>query len=112
MKEGNMQQRILAIHRFKKGESLESICTSLTKLKGRPYRWIKNGTHCDESWSENRSRRLHIDSTYILTEFSEIVKCSAGFVIETSVHFVVEQPSPLESLSCKHFYNTMSVLFF
>jgi transposase InsO family protein len=74
MKEENKQQRVLAVQRFKSGESSESICASLSKSKAWLYKWAKRYTENDESWSESRSRRPLSASTYTPAEVVEIVK--------------------------------------
>ena len=51
------QHRILAVQRFKNGESPESICTSLGKSKVWLYKWTKRYSGEETSWCEDRSRR-------------------------------------------------------
>jgi len=74
MKEENTQQRILAVLRFKNGESLESICASLNKSKAWLYKWNKRYADNDASWSKSRSRRPLSSPGYIPAEVVEIVK--------------------------------------
>lgn len=74
MKEEDKEQRILAVQRFKSGETPESICTSLNKSKAWLYKWNKRYTDNDESWSESRSRRPIGFATYTPVEVVEIVK--------------------------------------
>ncbi|MBW2648879.1 MAG: helix-turn-helix domain-containing protein, partial [Deltaproteobacteria bacterium] len=57
MKDRNKQLRILAVQRFKNGESPGSICTSLGKSKVWLYKWIKRYSEEDPSWYEDRTRR-------------------------------------------------------
>jgi putative transposase len=74
MEEENKQQRILAVQRFKNGESPESICTSLGKSKAWLYKWIGRYLENDDSWNESRSRRPLAISNYTSAEIEEIVK--------------------------------------
>jgi putative transposase len=74
MEEECKQKRIVAVQRFKSGESPESIYTSLGKSKAWLYKWV--GRHCahDDSWSESRSRRPRTVATHTSAEIEEIVK--------------------------------------
>jgi putative transposase len=74
MEEENKQQRIFAVQRFKRGESSESICTSLGKSRSWLYKWISRHLENDESWSDSHSRRPLRVSMYTPTEIEEIVK--------------------------------------
>jgi putative transposase len=68
------QQRMLAVQRFKDGESPESICTSLSKSKVWLYKWIKRYLKSDDMWNESRSRRPLTSPAHTPTEIEEIVK--------------------------------------
>ena len=68
------QYRILAVQRFKKGESPGSICTSLGKSKVWLYKWIKRHSEEEASWYEARSRRPHSTPMHTPAEIEEIVK--------------------------------------
>ncbi len=73
MEEENKQHRILAVQRFKNGESPESICTSLGKSKFWLYKLVKR--HNEEvSWSDDRSRRPLSTPNQASVEIEEIVK--------------------------------------
>ena len=74
MEKENKQQRIFAIQRFKKGESPESICTSLGKSRSWLYKWIGRHLENDDSWSDSRSRRPLSFAMYTPAEVEEIVK--------------------------------------
>lgn len=74
MEAKNKRQRILAIERFKSGETPESICTSLGKSKSWMYKWIRRYLDNGDSWNESRSRRPHTISNYTPAEIQEIVK--------------------------------------
>jgi transposase InsO family protein len=74
MEEENKKQRILAVERFKKGESPESICISLGKSKAWLYKWIGRYLENDDSWNESRSRRPLTISNYTPAEIEEIIK--------------------------------------
>jgi putative transposase len=68
------QHRILAIQRFKNGESSASICTSLGKSKVWLYKWIKRHSEEEASWYEDRSRRPRSTPMHTRAEIEEIVK--------------------------------------
>jgi len=74
MEKENNQQRILAVERFKNGESPESICTSLGKSKAWLYKWLGRYLESDDSWHESRSRRPLTIAIYTSPEIEEIVK--------------------------------------
>ena len=74
MEDENKQHRVLAVQRFKAGESPESICTSLGKSKVWLYRWIKRCSENDNSWSESRSRRPLTNPAHTPNEIEEIVR--------------------------------------
>ncbi len=74
MEEENKRKRILAVQRFKRGESPESICTSLRKSRSWLYKWIGRHLESDDSWSDSRSRRPLSVSMCTPTEVEEIVK--------------------------------------
>lgn len=67
------QLRILAVQRFKAGESPESICISLGKSKFWLYKWVKRCNE-DPSWCEDRSCRPFAKPTRTPSEIEEIVK--------------------------------------
>jgi len=68
------QHRILAVQRFKNGESPESICTSLGKSRVWLYKWIKRYSGEEPSWCEDRSRRPFSMPLHMPSEVEEIVK--------------------------------------
>jgi len=68
------QHRILAVQRFKNGESPESICTSLGKSKVWLYKRINRYSGEETSWCEDRSRRPLSTPLHTPAEVEEIVK--------------------------------------
>jgi len=74
MGEDNKQHRILAVQRFKNGESPESICTSLGKSKFWLYKWVKRHNEEEASWCDDRSRRPLSTPNRTPAEIEEIVK--------------------------------------
>ena len=74
MEDGTRQHRILAVERFKNGESPESICTSLGKSKFWLYKWVKRYNENEASWCEDRSRRPLVIPNHTQSEIIEIVK--------------------------------------
>ena len=74
MEEGIKQLRVLAVQRFKAGESPESICISLGKSSFWLYKWVKRFDEGDPNWFEDRSRRPLVSSNRTPSEIEEIVK--------------------------------------
>jgi putative transposase len=74
MEDETKQQRILAVQRFKNGESPESICISLGKSKVWLYKWTKRHSKEDTAWCEDRSRRPLSTPMHTPVEIEEIVK--------------------------------------
>lgn len=68
------QHRVLAVQRFRNGESPESICTSLGKSKFWLYKWVKRYSEDEASWCDGRSRRPLSTPNHTSTEIEEIVK--------------------------------------
>lgn len=68
------QCRILAVQRFKAGESPESICVSLGKSRRWLYKWVKRYNNNDPSWFEEHSRRPHSTPHRTPAEIEQIVK--------------------------------------
>lgn len=74
MEDGIKQLRILAVQRFKNGESPGSICMSLGKSKVWLYKWIKRYSEEDPSWYEDCTRRPLSTPMHTPAEIEEIVK--------------------------------------
>jgi putative transposase len=74
MENENKQHRILAVQRFKTGESPESICASLGKSKFWLYKWVRRYNEDDTSWCEDRSCRPRATPNHTPSEIEEIVK--------------------------------------
>ncbi len=74
MEEEIKQHRVLAVMRFKNGESPESICTSLGKSKSWLYKWIGRHLADNNAWSEAQSRRPLSTPTHTPAEVVEIIK--------------------------------------
>jgi len=74
MEEKIKQLRVLAVKRFKAGESAESICTSLGKSRFWLYKWVKRFEEGGSSWFEDHSRRPLVTNNRTPFEIEEIVK--------------------------------------
>ena len=74
MKDVLRQQRIWAVNRFLRGESSETICSSLGKSKSWLYKWVGRYNENDSDWSKNKSRQPHHFSNRTPDEIEEIVK--------------------------------------
>ena len=74
MEEEMKRLRVLAVQRFKAGESPESICISLGKSRFWLYKWVKRFNEGDPLWVEDRSRRPLVSSNRTPSEIEEIVK--------------------------------------
>jgi len=57
MKKKILQQRVVAVQRYRAGESPQSICTSLGKTKPWLYKWVSRYTPGDPAWYNDQSRR-------------------------------------------------------
>jgi putative transposase len=68
------QLRVLAVQRFKAGESPESICISLGKSRFWLYKWVKRFDEGDPCWFEEHSRCPLVSSNRTPPEIEEIVK--------------------------------------
>ena len=66
--------RVLAVQRFKDGESPESICTSLGKSKFWLYKWVNRYIEGDSTWYEDRSCRPLVTPNRTSAEVEEIIK--------------------------------------
>jgi putative transposase len=66
--------RVLAVERFKAGESPNAICISLGKTKYWLYKWVKRYDENDTSWCEDRSRRPQVTPRRTSSGIEEIVK--------------------------------------
>jgi transposase InsO family protein len=66
--------RILAVKRFKNGESPETICASLGKSRTWLYKWVKRYREHDDSWNQSQSRCPHSIHRRTPSEIEEIVK--------------------------------------
>ena len=66
--------RILAVERYKSGESPETICASLGKSRTWLYKWIRRYREHDESWNRSQSRCPHSIHRRTPSEIEEIVK--------------------------------------
>ena len=67
-------RRVLAVERFKAGESPDAICTSLGKSKFWLYKWVKRYNEGEASWYEDRSHRPLSIPNRTPSEIEEIVK--------------------------------------
>jgi transposase InsO family protein len=66
--------RILAVERFKNGESPETICASLGKSRTWLYKWVRRYREDDDSWNQSQSRCPHSIHRRTASEIEEIVK--------------------------------------
>jgi len=66
--------RILAVQRFKAGESPEAICVSLGKSKFWLYKWVKRYNKDNPLWFVDHSRRPHSTPHRTPNEIEQIVK--------------------------------------
>ena len=66
--------RVLAVQRFRTGESPEAICASLGKSKFWLYKWVKRHSEDDPFWFEDRSRKPLSTPCRTPAEIEEIVK--------------------------------------
>ena len=57
MKKKILQQRVVAVQRYRAGESPHSICASLGKTKPWLYKWVSRYTPGNPAWCDDQSRR-------------------------------------------------------
>jgi transposase InsO family protein len=72
------QLRILAVLRFRKGESASSICASLGKSRHWLYKWNQRFDPDNPAWAEDASRRPHVVANRTSSRIEEIVKDLRG----------------------------------
>jgi putative transposase len=74
MKKKILQQRILAVQRYRGGESPQSICASLGKTKPWLYKWVSRYTPRDPAWCDDQSRRPRSSPFRTPAEIERIVE--------------------------------------
>lgn len=74
MGDENKKCRVLAVQRFKAGESPESICASIGKSKFWLYKWVKRYSDDNPLWFEDRSRKPLTTPHRTPFEIEEVVK--------------------------------------
>lgn len=55
--DGSEVERVLAIERYRKGESVEAICVSLKRSRSWFYKWLDRADQAGAEWYEEQSRR-------------------------------------------------------
>jgi len=56
---GHEVERLLAVERHRKGESVEAICSSMKKSRSWFYKWLNRANEVGQGWYEERSRGRH-----------------------------------------------------
>jgi putative transposase len=74
MKKKILQQRVVAVQRYRAGESPQSICTSLGKTKPWLYKWVSRYTPGDPAWCNDQSRRPRSSPFRTPAEIERIVE--------------------------------------
>jgi putative transposase len=74
MKKKILQQRIVAVQRYRGGESPQSICASLGKTKPWLYKWVSRYTPGDPAWCNDQSRRPRSSPFRTPAEIERIVE--------------------------------------
>ncbi len=74
MKKTLLKQRVSAVQRYLKGESPQSICSSLRKTKPWLYKWIARYIPDNPTWFEDQSRRPLCSPSRTPTEIEKIVE--------------------------------------
>ena len=57
--DGSAVERLLAVERRRKGESVESICASLKRSRSWFYKWLGRADEGQPGWFEEQSRQRH-----------------------------------------------------
>jgi putative transposase len=74
MKDDIRQNRILAVQRFRNGETPEAICVSLGCSRAWLYKWVDRYSDDDPTWCDDQSRRPLVVTSRTPQEVEEIVK--------------------------------------
>jgi len=74
MKKKILQQRVVAVQRYRAGESPQSICASLGKTKPWLYKWVSRYTPRDPAWCDDQSRRPRMSPFRTPAEIERIVE--------------------------------------
>jgi len=74
MKKKILQQRVVAVQRYRAGESPQSICTSLGKTRPWLYKWVSRYTPRDPAWCNDQSRRPRSSPFRTPAEIERIVE--------------------------------------
>lgn len=62
--EGREVERIQAVERFRNGESVEAICSSLRRSRSWFYKWLNRADGVSDPWYADQSRRPHENERY------------------------------------------------
>jgi transposase len=57
--DGREVERLLAVERYRRGESIGAICASLKRSRSWFYKWLSRADHEQRAWYEEQSRRRH-----------------------------------------------------
>jgi putative transposase len=57
-------ERLLAVERYRRGETVEAICASLRRSRSWFYKWLDRADEEQPAWCEERSRRPHSTGLY------------------------------------------------
>jgi putative transposase len=74
MKKKILQQRVVAVQRYRAGESPQTICASLGKTKPWLYKWVSRYTKGDPAWCNDQSRRPRSSPFRTPAEIERIVE--------------------------------------
>jgi transposase InsO family protein len=74
MKDDIRQNRILAVQRFRNGETPEAICVSLGCSRAWLYKWVERYSDDDPTWCDDQSRRPLVVTSRTPQEVEEIIK--------------------------------------
>jgi putative transposase len=74
MRKKILQQRVVAVQRYRAGGSPQSICTALGKTKPWLYKWVSRYTPDDPTWCNDQSRRPRCSPFRTPAEIERIVE--------------------------------------
>jgi transposase len=57
--DGREVERLLAVERYRRGESIAAICVSLKRSRSWFYKWLSRADDEETTWYEEQSRRRH-----------------------------------------------------
>lgn len=74
MKEDPKTARFFAVKQFLSGRSVQSICSTFSRSHRWLYKWIKRFRNSDPTWSDDASRKPHLNPNRTPSEIENVVR--------------------------------------